>query len=65
MPLVAGGDELEEEVRGFWFEGDGADFVDDDQRTAAETSQLVVESSALWTNARRVDPDSAAAAKTT
>ena len=36
--FVAGGDELEEQVGGFGFEGDVADFVDDDQRVAAETA---------------------------
>ena len=38
--FVAGGDELEEQVRGFWFEGDVADLVDDEQRVAAEPDQL-------------------------
>ena len=36
--LVAAGDELEEQVRGFGFEGDVADFVDDDQGVAAQAS---------------------------
>ena len=35
-PFVAGGDELEEQVRGFGFEGDVADLVDDQQRDPAE-----------------------------
>ena len=30
--FVAGGDELEEQVGGFGFEGDVADFVDDEER---------------------------------
>ena len=34
--FVAGGDELEEQVRGFGFERDVADLVDDQQRVAAE-----------------------------
>ena len=38
--FVAGGDELEEQVRGFGFEGDVADLVDDEQRVAAETDQF-------------------------
>ena len=36
--FVAGGDELEEQVGGFGFEGDVADFVDDEQRVAAEAA---------------------------
>jgi hypothetical protein len=38
--LVAGGDELEEQVGGFGLEGDVADFVDDQQRVAAQADQL-------------------------
>ena len=38
--FVAGGDELEEQVRGFGFEGDVADLVDDEQRVAAEADEL-------------------------
>ena len=34
--FVAGGDELEEQVGGFGFEGDVADLVDDEQRVAAQ-----------------------------
>jgi hypothetical protein len=33
--FVAGADELEEQVRGVLFEGDVADFVDDDEAVAA------------------------------
>jgi hypothetical protein len=39
-PLVAGGHQLEEQVGGLGFEGDVADFVDDQQRVAAEPDQL-------------------------
>ena len=38
--LVAGGDELEEQVGGFGLEGDVADLVDDQQRVAAEADEL-------------------------
>ena len=34
--FVAGGDELEEQVRGFGFEGQVADLVDDQQRVTAQ-----------------------------
>ena len=36
--FVAGADELEEQVRGFGFEGDVADFVDDEERDASESA---------------------------
>ena len=39
-PFVAGGDELEEQVRGFGFERDVADLVDHEQRVAAEADEL-------------------------
>ena len=39
-PFVAGGDELEEQVRGFGFERDVADLVDDEQRVAAEADEF-------------------------
>src|SRR5260370_25817755 len=39
-PLVAGADELEEQVGGFGLERDVADFVDDDQRVAAQPDQF-------------------------
>ena len=35
---------MEEEVGGFGFERDVADFVDDEQRVAAQAAELVVES---------------------
>ena len=54
--LVAGGDELEEQVGGFGFEGDVADFVDDDQRVAAEPAQLVVETAGGVGEGEAVDP---------
>ena len=34
--FVAGGDQLEEQVRGFGFEGDVADLVDHEQRDASQ-----------------------------
>ena len=40
LAFVAGGDELEEQVRRFGFEGDVADLVDDQQRVAAEPGEL-------------------------
>ena len=39
-PFVAGGDELEEQVRGFGLERDVADLVDDQQRVAAEADEF-------------------------
>jgi hypothetical protein len=42
--LVAGRDELEEQVGGVSFEGDVADFVDDDERVAPEPGEFLVES---------------------
>ena len=41
--FVSGGDELEEQVGGLGFEGDVADFVDDQQRVAAEPGELGLE----------------------
>ena len=41
--FVAAADELEEQVGGLGFEGDVADFVDDQQRIAAQAAQLVLE----------------------
>jgi hypothetical protein len=41
--LVAGGDELEEQVGCLGLEGDVADFVDDEQRDAAELDQFILE----------------------
>ena len=43
--LVAGGDELEEQVGGLGFEGDVADLVDDQQRVAGQPDALVLEGS--------------------
>jgi hypothetical protein len=43
--FVAGGDELEEQVGGFGFEGDVADFVDDNQRVAAEPAEFLMQPS--------------------
>ena len=40
--FVAGGDELEEQVRRFGLERDVADLVDDEQRVASEAGQLVL-----------------------
>ena len=39
--FVAGGDELEEQVRGVLLEGQVADLVDDDQPVAAQPGELV------------------------
>jgi len=41
--FVAGGDELEEEVRGIVVEGDVADLVDDEQLVAAKATQFLLE----------------------
>ena len=38
--FVAGGDELEEQVGGLGFEGDVADFVDDQERVSAQAGDL-------------------------
>ena len=45
--FVAGGDELEEQVRGVLVERDVADLVDDDQLVAADLLQLGLEASGL------------------
>ncbi len=45
--LVAGGDELEEEVGGVGVEGDVADFVNDDELVAADPLELGLEPAAL------------------
>jgi len=42
-PFVAVGYLFEEQVRGFGFEGDVADFVDDQQRIAAEADQFLLQ----------------------
>jgi len=44
----SGGDELEEEGRGVGVEGDVADFVDDEERDAAEAFQLVGEAAGAF-----------------
>ena len=54
--FVAGGDELEEQVRGFGFEGDVADLVDDQQRVAAEPAQLVLQPAGVVGVGEPVDP---------
>jgi hypothetical protein len=54
--FVAGADELEEKVRGFGFEGDVADFVDDVERVAAEAPELVVEPAGVVREGEPVDP---------
>ena len=54
--FVAGGDELEEQVGGFGFEGDVADFVDDEERVAAEAAELVVEAAGVVGVGEAVDP---------
>ena len=54
--FVAGGDELEEQVGGFGFEGDVADFVDDDERVAAEAAELVMEPAVAVGGGEAVDP---------
>ena len=46
-PFVAGGDQLEEQVGGFGFEGDVADLVDDEQRVAAQPGELVLEAAGV------------------
>ncbi len=45
--FVAGGDELEEQVRGVLLEGQVADLVDDDQSVAAQLGELLREPAAL------------------
>ena len=45
--LVAGRDELEEQVGGLGFERDLADLVDDQQRVAAQPGQLSLEASGV------------------
>jgi hypothetical protein len=45
--FVAGRDELEEQVRGFGFEGDVADLVDDEQWVAGEPDEFVLQSAGV------------------
>ena len=54
--FVAGGDELEEQVRRFGFERDVADFVDDQAGVAAEPDQLVLEPAGVVGVGEPVDP---------
>jgi hypothetical protein len=55
-PFVAGGDELEEQVRGFGFEWDVADLVDDEQGVAAESDELGLEPAGVVGGGEPVDP---------
>jgi hypothetical protein len=55
-PFVAGGDELEEQVRGFGFERDVADLVHDEQRGAAELGDLVLEPAGVVRGGQPGDP---------
>ena len=54
--FVAAGDELEEQVGCFGFEGDVADLVDDEQRVAAEPGQFGLQSAAVVGVGESVDP---------
>ena len=54
--FVAGGDELEEQVGGLGFEGDVADFVDDDEGVAAEAAEFVVDAVGVVGGGETVDP---------
>ena len=54
--FVAGGDELEEQVRGLGFERDVADLVDDQQRVASEAAQLVLQAAVVVGAGEAVDP---------
>ena len=62
--FVAGGDELEEQVGGFGFEGDVADLVDDEERVAAESAELVLEPAGVVGVGEPVDPLAAVANRT-
>ena len=64
-PLVAGRDQLEEQVGGFAVEGDVADLVDDEERDAPEPAQLVVEPCRRRGPRRGGSTHSAAVAKAT
>jgi hypothetical protein len=55
-PLITGGDELEEQVGGFGFEGDVADLVDDQQRVTAQPHQLGLEASGGVRLGKSCDP---------
>ena len=54
--FIAGGDQLEEQVRRFGFEGDVADLVDDEAGVAAETDQLVLQPAGVVGGGEPVDP---------
>ena len=61
-PFVAGGDELEEQVRGFGFEGDVADLVDDEQRDSGRAwTSSACSRPAWWASARRATHSAAVA----
>ena len=47
---------MEEQVGGFGFEGDVADFVDDDERVAAQSAELVVQPAVAVGEGEAVDP---------
>jgi hypothetical protein len=55
-PLVAGGDELEEQVRGLRLERDVADLVDDQQRVAAQPDELGLQPSGVVGLSEAGDP---------
>ena len=55
-PFVPGRDQLEEQVRRFGFERDVADFVDDEQRVAAEPDQFVLQPAGVVRGGEPVDP---------
>jgi hypothetical protein len=54
--FVAGRDELEEQVRGFGFEGDVADLVGDQQRDPPQLGQLVLQPAAVVGFGEASDP---------
>ena len=54
--FVAGCDELEEQVRGFRFEGDVADLIDDQQRVTAEADQFRLQVAVVVGCGESVDP---------
>ncbi len=62
--FVAGGDELEEQVRGVLLEGEVADLVDDDQPVAAQPGELLGSRPARWASVRRVTQSVAVANST-
>ena len=64
-PFVAAGDELEEQVGRFGFEGDVPDLVDDDQRVAAQAAQLVLEAPVVVGGRRGGRPTREAVANST